>query len=832
LNTTAGYTGNISANPQFIGGVDYRLQSTSPCIDKGLNTAPGIPAKDKDGKSRIVNGIVDMGAYEFQGTSPPPPSVGTVTVYNALGGFVGTYTTIQAGVNNCPVGGTVSVAAGTYTEAVSINKRITLIGKGTPTITAGGLGYTNTVTFDGNDTDNASISGFRITGATGDWPNGSGIYCTNGSPTINYNTISGNSFNGIHCHSSSPFINHNTISGNSSHGIACCYSSFPLITNNTISGNNGSGIFCDSSSPNITNCVITGNTADSGGGILCQVFSSPTITSCVITGNTATSGGGILCGNNSSPSITSCVITGNTATSGGGILCDNSSSPNITNCVITGNTATNYGGGIFCQVFSSPNITDCTISGNTANSGGGIYCCARSSPNITNCVITGNRATTAGGGIWYKSSCLKITNCEISGNTAQWGGGICCCFSSPSPNITNCVIKGNGATTSGGGIYCNNSSPNITNCVITGNNANSTGGGILCYDNSSPTITNNIIVSNTNYNIYKYDISSNPSINYNCVWNNNNSSENYYDCSGGLGSITANPQFIGGDDFHLQPNSPCIDKGLNTAPGIPSTDKDGNPRIRDGDGNGTLIVDMGAYEIILSSYTIEPGKEKIIEREGTKVHFPAGAISGTITVVIRLKEEIKDELLKEKIDRAKNITLLQGGLRQFEVISGEKYFNQLVLIQIPYTVTLSEDVDRLRIFRLNEFLERWELVRDGINRPNKTDGVVEAEVRSFSVYAIGFLATDEPTVFNYPNPARGQKTTFAFYSKNPEDVSIHIYDLAYRWVETLKGYERINGSFYERDWGITNIARGVYLCVFKDGEKEIVKKVMVIKGSH
>jgi len=233
---------------------------------------------------------------------------------------------------------------------------------------------------------------------------------------------------------------------------------------------------------------------------------------------------------------------------------------------------------------------------------------------------------------------------------------------------------------------------------------------------------------------------------------------------------------------------------------------------------------MGAYETTLLSYIIEPGKEEIIDREGTKIRFPAGAISGTITVVIRYENEM-EQGLREKIVRAKNIDRVEGRVRQFEVLSGQRNFNQLVLIQIPYTNLL----DNMRIFRLNETLERWELVRDGINRLNKTDGVVEADVRSFSIYAIGFLATDEPTVFNYPNPARGQKTTFAFYSDKPQDVSIHIYDIAYGWVGTLKGYERINGSFYERDWDITNIARGVYLYVFKDGEKEIVKKVMVIK---
>ena len=82
------------------------------------------------------------------------------------------FTTIQAGVNACPVGGTVSVSAGTYNEAVYVNKGIALVGIGTPTIDPPSG---NGVTFDGNATNNASISGFIITGATGGWPKGNGI---------------------------------------------------------------------------------------------------------------------------------------------------------------------------------------------------------------------------------------------------------------------------------------------------------------------------------------------------------------------------------------------------------------------------------------------------------------------------------------------------------------------------------------------------------------------------------------------------------------------------------------------------------------------------------
>jgi parallel beta-helix repeat protein len=184
-------------------------------------------------------------------------AAGTITVYNASGGFIGSYETIQTGVDACPVGGTVSVAAGIYTEAVYINKGIALVGAGrdSTTITAEGIDNINTVTFIGIATNNASISNFTITGAD---DCGFGITCSNGSPTITNNTISGNDEGGIYCESPSPTITNNTISGNSWDGIYC-KSSFPTITNNTISGNNGYGIYCESSFPTIDYNDVWGN---------------------------------------------------------------------------------------------------------------------------------------------------------------------------------------------------------------------------------------------------------------------------------------------------------------------------------------------------------------------------------------------------------------------------------------------------------------------------------------------------------------------------------------------------------------------------------------------
>ena len=59
-------TGNINADPLFVNPTsgNYRLQLTSPCIDKGSATAPNLPATDLVGEVRILGSAPDMGAYE------------------------------------------------------------------------------------------------------------------------------------------------------------------------------------------------------------------------------------------------------------------------------------------------------------------------------------------------------------------------------------------------------------------------------------------------------------------------------------------------------------------------------------------------------------------------------------------------------------------------------------------------------------------------------------------------------------------------------------------------------------------------------------------------
>ncbi|MHC5059954.1 MAG: S8 family serine peptidase [Planctomycetota bacterium] len=296
--------------------------------------------------------------------------------------------------------------------------------------------------------------------------------------------------------------------------------------------------------------TITNGYADRGGGIFCS-SGSPTIRNCIINENSA--GGG-------------------TYNSGGGFYNNYNSNPILNNCEFNNNSAS-YGGGIYNNS-GNLSLTNCIFNGNSAENGGGMFS-IRSNPTLTNCIFFDNLATQYGGGVsnTYGSK-LKLVNCMFSENSASSGGAVSSLIASY-PILINCTVSKNTASQHGGGLYSDiYSTPVLSNCIL--------------WDNSD--------MQGTSEPSQITGISS--VINYSCI-------QGWTGTLGGTGNFGDDPLFadVANNNYHLQPDSLCIDAGDNTAvPPSLVVDLDDKPRLVDDPctldtGNGTLpIVDIGAFE--------------------------------------------------------------------------------------------------------------------------------------------------------------------------------------------------------------------------------------------
>ena len=125
------------------------------------------------------------------------------------------------------------------------------------------------------------------------------------------------------------------------------------------------------------------------------------------------------------------------------------------------------------------------------------------SPSLSTCIFKDNIADSiSGGGMYISSGSPTLTNCTFENNTASWGGGIF--MTAPNgpfnaqPSLTYCTFKNNFADNGGGIAISRNMDPTITGCTIEGNNVANTGGGLYNHNpGSNPTLTNNVVCSNT-----------------------------------------------------------------------------------------------------------------------------------------------------------------------------------------------------------------------------------------------------------------------------------------------------------------------------------------------
>jgi len=222
-------------------------------------------------------------------------------------GTGGCFVTIQAAVNASASGDTVTVAVGTWDEAVTINASLTLIGAGPGltildhksqpngcaciTINSGTVSISGfTITRGGNTTAIANsgqttVTNSVLSGNVAGVGNGAG-----GTMTVINSTMSGNGLGTSNVNGGTLTVMMSTIQQNTGTGVYNDHGNTMMVTGTTITGNgspnhSGGGGVTNFGTLNITASTIIGNTASNGGGI--QNWGMLSVLNSTITGNTA-----------------------------------------------------------------------------------------------------------------------------------------------------------------------------------------------------------------------------------------------------------------------------------------------------------------------------------------------------------------------------------------------------------------------------------------------------------------------------------------------------------------------------------------------------------------
>ncbi|MFM9105658.1 MAG: hypothetical protein ACKOWF_03035 [Chloroflexota bacterium] len=443
-----------------------------------------------------------------------------------------TNTTVQAAITAASPGDIIRIAPGTYSEDLTIDKKLTLVGcPGGEVILRNATQDTRTITIsdnvsplelvdiviEGNNDVANSIGGGGIvsfgdvtlcrftvirncaTNTSDSYGGGIHIDADTLSPLVPYGTLrvyDGSLIENNHSDSYGGGAAVDTYCG--------CYIDHDVIFQNNNAAVAGGALALNLKNPGSIRgrAQFLGNHADSyGGAILIQPGGMSISGNVVIRGNSADSyGGGISHMQCTATGEEGLVISGNVIIDGntaqahsggiyGGEFCHLRIRDNVK---ITGNTASNsngdaYGGGLHTSISGSSNYRpayvlelsgNVEISGNTADSYGGGIAVSTGKVLITdNVVIANNTASSQGGGIDFDGGLIN-RNVQITGNSAFSGGGI---YSDTYDLVItdNVVISGNTGGF-GGAIYYWKGTPGNEisgNVRITGNTAEDSGSG-------------------------------------------------------------------------------------------------------------------------------------------------------------------------------------------------------------------------------------------------------------------------------------------------------------------------------------------------------------------
>jgi predicted outer membrane repeat protein len=553
-------TGNINNDPLFMDsdGIDnmlgteddnLRLLGGSPCINAGDNSAVGPSVvTDLEGNPRIINGIVDMGAYEgshqgflLSAKSVKVPEGGTSMFTIALA--MAPLTTVEVTVALLSGDSDITIQSGqlltfepsNYQQPqnvtlYAVEDQDNLMDATVFSIAASGFEPIVIVATEEDnepvpsilfvDSDASGInSGSGWYGAYTDlqlalsiavaYPHveeiliAEGVYTPagpSGDRKATFRLLNGVAIKGGYAGFAEPDPNARDIE------------EFETILSGDLNGNDGpNSANNDENSYHVVSGSMTNGTAildgltitggnanggllpDKNGGGMYNSIGRPTVTNCIFKENRARYGGAVSNYGSSGPILNNCKFIDNSANFLGGAIRNYQSVPQLTNCIFIRNSA-DLGGAVYDK-YSSSIFTNCVFSDNSAGrEGGGINADTASNSTLTNCTFIGNWSSLGGGMVGsYDRTNITLTKCTFTANSARWGGALVLYDQS---TITSCAFIANSAMDSGGAISLGGQSI-ISNSLFSGNTTAGYGGGIRNLDATTLTLNNCTFTGNS-----------------------------------------------------------------------------------------------------------------------------------------------------------------------------------------------------------------------------------------------------------------------------------------------------------------------------------------------
>jgi hypothetical protein len=413
------------------------------------------------------------------------------------------FTTLQAAVDASAPGDVVDVQGGSYVEAVTIAKNLTIQGTGTLTSPAGGIAVTvSSVTVGWSGVEvvvGANGRGFRVSDGTLSFAGAisggattqayAGILATRSVITVSdayvtglHTTQDGGVF-GLE-DSSLTLVDSNVwgVYADGNGGIVAAFGTSDTVdvSGTTLSGSASSGAVLFSGLGTTTDATFDGCSLDGAagedGGVIAMDGGSLGLTT-IVAGGRADSGA-VIGTSGTAITATDVQIDGPAAQGFGGAYAIDGGSLTMTGGFVAHATALERGGAIWARA-ATIDITGTVFEGDDSSTEGGALALDACTTTLTSVTLDSNRAAGDGGGIWMSGGTLDVEGSWLVGNTGQNGGGAY--TDAGASQFVDCILESNWANAHGGGIASTNA-VTVYRSLLSGNFAAGNGGGAAVLD--------------------------------------------------------------------------------------------------------------------------------------------------------------------------------------------------------------------------------------------------------------------------------------------------------------------------------------------------------------